>query len=83
MSGRQDAFTEANILAVSAHDLGIDPNILGTGGSPTKIIDVYSPRAEKQNIVLTGAPKKIVEELFERFETKIGGIIKKDLKKEG
>jgi hypothetical protein len=44
---------------------------------------VYAPRAEKQNIVLKGAPKKIVEELFERFDTKIGGIIRKDLKKEG
>jgi electron transfer flavoprotein beta subunit len=83
LAGLQDAFAEANILTVSARDLGIDPGIIGIPGSPTKIIDVYSPRAEKQNIILTGAPKQIVEELFERFETKIGGIIRKDLKKEG
>jgi electron transfer flavoprotein beta subunit len=83
LSGLQDAFEEANILTVSAHDLGLDPAAIGILGSPTKIIDVYAPRAEKQNIVLKGAPKKIVEELFERFDTKIGGIIRKDLKREG
>jgi len=84
MSGLQDAFSQANtILSVSANDLGIDPGTIGIPGSPTRILEVYSPRTEKQNIVLTGAPKKIVEELFERFETKIGGIIRKDLKKEG
>ncbi len=84
MSGLQDAFSQANaILSVSANDLGIDPGVVGIPGSPTRILEVYSPRAEKQNIVLTGAPKKIVEELFERFEARIGGIIRKDLKKEG
>lgn len=83
LSGLQDAFEDLNILAVSASDLGLDTDTIGIKGSPTRIIDVFSPRAEKENIVLTGAPKKIVEELFERFENKIGGIIRKDLKKEG
>jgi electron transfer flavoprotein beta subunit len=83
LSGLQDAFEDLNILAVSASDLGLDPAVIGIKGSPTKIIDVYTPRAEKENIVLKGAPKKIVEELFERFETRIGGVIRKDLKWEG
>ena len=83
LSGLQDAFEDLNILAVSASDLGLDPAVIGTRGSPTKIIEVYTPRAEKENIVLKGAPKKIVEELFERFETRIGGVIRKDLKREG
>ncbi len=83
LSGLQDAFGEANILTVSASDLGLDPEAIGTKGSPTKILDVYAPRAEKQNIVLKGAPKKIVEDLFERFDTMIGGIIRKDIKREG
>ena len=34
------------------------------------------------NIVLTGAPKRIVEQLFERFDDKIGGAIGQDLKTE-
>jgi electron transfer flavoprotein beta subunit len=83
LSGLQDAFGEANILTVSASDLGLDPETIGIQGSPTKILDVYAPRAEKQNIVLKGAPKKIVEDLFERFDTMIGGIIRKDIKREG
>jgi electron transfer flavoprotein beta subunit len=83
LSGLQEAFGEVNILAVSAADLGIDPAFIGVRGSPTRILDVFAPRAEKENIVLTGAPKKIVEELFERFDAKIGGIIKKDIKWEG
>ncbi len=83
LSGLQDAFGEASILTVSASDLGIDKETIGIKGSPTKILDVYAPRAEKQNIVLKGAPKKIVEDLFERFDTMIGGIIRKDIKREG
>jgi electron transfer flavoprotein beta subunit len=83
LSGLQDAFEDQSILMVSASDLALDPEIIGTKGSPTKIIDVYAPRADKENIVLKGAPKKIVDELFERFESRIGGVIKKDLKREG
>ena len=83
LSGLQDAFEDHNILTVSASDLALDPASIGINGSPTRIIDVYAPRAEKENIVLKGAPKKIVEELFERFESRIGGVIKKDLKREG
>ena len=30
--------------------------------------------------MLTGAPKRVVEQLFERFDDKIGGAIGKDLK---
>jgi electron transfer flavoprotein beta subunit len=65
---------------VSASDLGLDPERIGMKGSPTKIIDVFTPRAEKENILLTGAPKKIVEELFETFENMIGGVIRKTSK---
>ncbi|MCU0577559.1 MAG: electron transfer flavoprotein subunit beta/FixA family protein [Desulfobacterota bacterium] len=83
LSGLQDAFGEVNILSVSAADLGIDPSSVGIEGSPTKILEVFTPLAEKKNIVLKGAPKKIVEELFDRFDTKISGIIKKDIKREG
>ncbi|MGC9324989.1 MAG: electron transfer flavoprotein subunit beta/FixA family protein [Desulfomonilia bacterium] len=82
LAGLQDAFDEPNILTVGARDLGIDEESIGIKGSPTQIIDVFSPRSEKKNIVLKGAPKKIVEELFERFDDMIGSVIRKDLKKE-
>lgn len=83
LSGLQDAFGEVSLLTVKASDLGIDQGSVGIKGSPTKILNVFAPRAEKENIVLKGAPKKIVEEIFERFDTKISGIIKKDIKREG
>jgi electron transfer flavoprotein beta subunit len=80
MAGLQDAFEEPNILAVNAHDLSLDDASIGISGSPTKILDVYSSTAGKKNVVLSGAPKKIVEELFKRFDDTIGSVIRKDLK---
>jgi len=80
IAGLQDAFDEPNILTVSADDLGLDEEIIGLAGSPTKILEVYSPTAQKNNIVMKGAPKRIVEELLERFDDRIGSVIRKDLK---
>jgi len=80
MAGLQDAFDEPNILGVNAHDLGLDDASIGAEGSPTKILDVHSSTAGKQNVVLSGAPKKVVEELFRRFDDTIGSAIRKDLK---
>mgnify|MGYP005619604833 CR=1 FL=1 len=82
LAGLQDAFDEPNILAVGARDLGIDEDSLGLSGSPTRILDVFSPRSEKKSTVLTGAPKRIVEHLFDRYGDVIGSAIRKDLKKE-
>lgn len=82
MAGLQDAFDEPSILIVSADDLGLDDSMIGLAGSPTKILDVYCPTAVKKNIVMRGAPKKIVEDLFAKFDDKIGSVIRKDLKVE-
>ncbi len=80
LGGLQEAFAGADIVSLDAAALGIDPEKIGAKGSATKILNVYSPTAGKKNVVLTGAPKWIVEQLFERFEDKIGGAIGKDLK---
>jgi electron transfer flavoprotein beta subunit len=80
LGGLQAAFTEAEIVSLDAAAVGLDPERIGAKGSATKILNVYSPTAGKKNIVLTGAPKKIVEQLFERFDDKIGGAIGQDLK---
>lgn len=80
IGGLQDAFNEPNILTVGARDLGLDEAAIGLKGSPTKILEVFSSTAGKKNVVLTGAPKKIVEELFKRFDDTIGSVIRKDLK---
>lgn len=80
MAGLHDAFGDLNILTVGARDLGMDENSIGAKGSATRILEVFSSVARKENLVLTGAPKKVVEELFERFDDVIGSAIRKDLK---
>jgi len=82
LGGLQAAFDGADILTLAADDLGLDPERIGVKGSATRIISVTSPTAAKKNLVLTGAPKRIVEQLFERFDDKIGGAIGRDLKTE-
>jgi len=83
MAGLHDAFREPGILTVGAHDLGVSESVVGLKGSATRIVDIFSPVAKKENIVLKGAPKKIVEELLDRFDDKIGSLIRKDLKAVG
>ncbi len=80
MAGLHDAFREPGILTVGARDLGLDDDDVGLQGSATRIMDIFSPVAKKENIVLKGAPKKIVEELLDRFDDTIGSLIRKDLK---
>ncbi|MFH2121478.1 MAG: electron transfer flavoprotein subunit beta/FixA family protein [Pseudomonadota bacterium] len=80
LGGLQAAFTGAQIDSLDAEAVGLDPERIGARGSATKIRNVFSPTAGKKNIVLTGAPKRIVEQLFDLFDDKIGGAIGKDLK---
>ena len=80
LGGLQTAFSAARIETFDAKALGLDPGKLGATGSATRILNVFSPTAKKDNIILTGTPKGIAEKLFERFEDKIGGAISQDLK---
>jgi len=80
LEGLQRAFAAADIVAFDAASLGLDPARIGAKGSATRILNVYSPAARKDNIVLTGTAKGIVEQLFERFEDRIGGAIRRDLR---
>lgn len=83
LSGLQDAFDYADIKQVTIDDLKFDPDMTGLKGSPTKILDVYSPTTEKKNSVMTGSPRDIVEQLLDTFQDKIGSAIEKDLKEHG
>jgi len=80
LGGLQTAFSQAEIETFDAEKLGLDPVRIGMKASATKILSVTSPTAGKKNIVLTGTPRRIVEQLIERFDDKIGGAIGKDLK---
>lgn len=80
LGGIQAAFSTARVETFDAEALGLDPERVGTNGSATRILNVYSPTAKKKNFILTGTPKRIVEQLFEQFDDKIGGAISQDLK---
>ncbi|MHB8771530.1 MAG: electron transfer flavoprotein subunit beta/FixA family protein [Syntrophales bacterium] len=80
LAGLQAAFSAARIETFDADALGLDAGRLGATGSATRILTVYSPTAKKENRVLTGTPKRIVEQLFAEFDDRIGGAISQDLK---
>lgn len=79
MAGVEEAFGKPEIEALDAGGIGADPSLTGRAGSATKILDVYSPSADKKGVVLKGAPKKIVEQLFEKFGDRLGGVIGRDI----
>jgi len=81
MGGLDEAFERPKIKTFKAKDLGLDLKVIGRKGSPTRIINVYSPTAEKKNVVLKGTAKKVVDDIFTRYGDKISGVIGKDLKK--
>jgi electron transfer flavoprotein beta subunit len=79
-SGLQDAFEKADIKILTADDLGLSPDMIGIKASPTRIVNVYSPTTQKQNLVISGSAQKAVEELFSRYADKISGAMGRDLK---
>jgi len=81
LEGLADAFDRSQINILGAQDIGLDLKKIGRQGSPTRIINVYSPTAEKKNVVLKGTAKKVVSAIFDNYGEKISGAIGKDLKK--
>ncbi len=79
LAGLQDAFNVATISRLTLDDIDFAGDT-GAKESPTQILRVFSPVTEKDNIVMKGAPRKIVQQLFEQFDDKIGGAIGKDIK---
>jgi electron transfer flavoprotein beta subunit len=89
LGGVQDAFEynaegtaseEADIVQVDAKGLGLDDTFNAVKDSPTRILDVYSPTTQKENIVLKGAPKIVVDQLFDGYGKIISSAMGKDLK---
>lgn len=74
------ASEEGDIVQVDAKGLGLDPAFNAVKDSPTRILDVYSPTTQKENIVLKGAPKIVVDQLFDGYGKIISSAMGKDLK---
>jgi electron transfer flavoprotein beta subunit len=93
LGGVQDAFEDiasedaasedADIIQVDAKGLGLDETFNAVTDSPTRILDVYSPTTQKENIVLKGAPKTVVDQLFDEYGKIISSAMGKDLKTHG
>ncbi|MBA3011416.1 MAG: electron transfer flavoprotein subunit beta/FixA family protein [Proteobacteria bacterium] len=81
--GVQDAFETADIIQVDARRLGLDENFNAVKDSPTRIVDVYSPTTRKENRVLKGTAKAVVDQLFEDYGKIISSAMGKDLKGQG
>jgi len=79
LGGLQKAFETGMIRVLNADDIGIDPAQTGMKASPTRILNVFSPTARKENIVLQGGIKRMADELFERFGDRISGAMGKDI----
>lgn len=80
LEGLQTAFETTDVRIVDAATLGLDKTFNALKDSPTRIIDVYSPTARKENRVLKGAVKKILDELFADYGKVISSALGKDLK---
>ncbi len=71
---------DPKIECLSAQEIGLDNNFHAIKDSPTQIVDVFSPVSEKQNKVLKGPIKQVVDQLFEAYGNIISGAMGKDLK---
>jgi len=80
LEGLQTAFESMDIRSVDSTALGLAKTFSALKDSPTRIIDVFSPTARKENRILKGAVKKIVDELFADYGKVISGALGKDLK---
>jgi electron transfer flavoprotein beta subunit len=80
LGGVEKAFEHPLIRRLSARDLGFDEKFSAVKESPTRIIDVYSPTTQKENRVLKGAVKQVVDQLFEEYGKVISSAMGKDLK---
>jgi len=80
LEGLQAAFESTDIRIINAKALGLDNTFNALKDSPTRIIEVFSPTARKENRVLKGAVKKIVDGLFADYGKVISGALGKDLK---
>ncbi len=84
-SGLEKAFTQAGISVLNAEKLGITPADLAGQGSRTKVRNVFVRKAQKENVMITGAAAMAVGEFLDKYERKIGAAIGKSIeaKKQG
>ncbi|MFH2091689.1 MAG: electron transfer flavoprotein subunit beta/FixA family protein [Pseudomonadota bacterium] len=79
LNGIETAFLNPDIDILNAQNLGFNNEFNAITNSPTQIVDVYSPVSAKENTVLKGPVKQIVDQVFENYGKTISSAMKKDL----
>lgn len=82
LSGIETAFESSRVKVQSSDDLNLGDGFNALKTSPTQIIDVYSPVTEKENHILKGPVKQVIDQLFDGYGNIISGAMGKDLKKQ-
>ncbi len=54
---------EKEVPTLTAEDLAAEPERLGLSGSPTRVLDVFTPTYEGKKEYLSGPPEEVVEQL--------------------
>jgi len=58
---------QADIVRWSAADLGLRPDAIGLAGSPTQMLNVFTPSVGRKGEVLQGSPNEVVTTLVARL----------------
>ncbi len=68
------AARKAQIPTWTAADIDADPDKLGLDGSPTKVVQIFSPEARSGGEMLEGEPHEQVKLLIERLRKTVLGV---------
>ena len=77
--GLENAFAVSNIVTLDAAALGINPSVIEGHFSRTKVRKVFLRKAQKENVLLTGAAVNVVNDFLNKYENKISGAIGKTI----
>lgn len=69
------AARKAEIVKWTAADLGADPDRLGLDGSPTKVVQIFTPESRKGGEMLSGEPQEMVAQLVDKLMGTVSGVV--------
>lgn len=79
LTGLEDAFEKGIISVIDTQHLGISQANLENQGSRTRVRKVFIRKAQKENVMITGAAAIAVNEFLDQYESKIGAAIGKSI----
>jgi len=78
-AGLEKAFTQAGISVLNADKLSITSAGLAGRGSRTKVRKVFIRKAQKENVMITGAAANAAGEFLDKYQRIIGAAIGKSI----